>query len=154
MKKGGGKSGTSGGSGGEGSPAAKSKIPKLLKTSPTASPTIQRKTTTQNVHQHRSSGPIIVKPVAKPQSDKTSSSGAKGYRSDTSEGVTQRLQSLGSPIKARRDTGSTSAGSSLPKYVAGSTKDVKRPHKSHRCDPPDPKVIADQTEHQEKSASK
>ena len=48
MKKGGGKSGTSGGSGGEGSPAAKSKIPKLLKTSPTASPTIQRKTTTQN----------------------------------------------------------------------------------------------------------
>ena len=45
-------------------------------------------------------------------------------------------------------------GSSLPKYVAGSTKDIKKPHKSHRCDPPDPKVIADQTEHQEKSASK
>ena len=52
-----------------------------------------------SVHQHRSSGPIIVKPVAKPQSDKTSSSVAKGYRSDTSAGVTQRLQSLGSPIK-------------------------------------------------------
>ena len=52
-----------------------------------------------SVHQHRSSGPIIVKPVAKPQSDKTSSSVAKGYRSDTTAGVTQRLQSLSSPTK-------------------------------------------------------